>query len=300
MNIGIAEALKLCARLVLCTADFTKNQRLHCRQIDELTECGYNLEEFNPTRTANLHDQVTRPFIPMDKTRRHLYTLLAEFYPDQPSAVRIAQDAGIRTELVPWTNHALNNWHAILQEAEKQHRLAQLLAVVDEEYGENPRWLARKGEMPSLPFPSASLIQRAISAGRTRIGLLLFGLLVMVGIWRLGQPFVLDRAPTPTPAVTGVSPTLAPAPSSFTYGVTVKDAATNQPIANANVRIEVEGKAPLTEYADSNGFARIFIPAILAEHPGRLTVEAAGYEVDVRNIDLWPDRLPAEIRLTQE
>ena len=100
---------------------------------------------------------------------------------------------------------------------------------------------------------------------------------------------------TPTPAVTA-----QPTAPSFIYGVTVKDDATNQPIANAKVRIEVEGTAPLDEYADSNGFARLFIPAALAERPGRLTVEADGYAINVRNIDLWPDRLPNEVRLTPE
>lgn len=234
------------------------------------------------------------------ETRRHLYTLLAELYPDPASALRVAQDAGIRTALAPLTNHALNNWHAILQEAEKQNRLAQLLAVVDEEYGANPRWIARKAEMSGLSSPSASLIQRAISSGRTRIGLLLIGLLVIVGIWGAMQRFAPTPAPTPTPVEMVATPTSQPTPSSFTYGITVKDDTTNQPIANANVRIAVEGKAPLTEYADSNGFARIFVPAALVERPGKLTVEADGYGVDVRNIDLWPERLPAEVRLTRE
>ncbi|MCB0110577.1 MAG: hypothetical protein KDE53_31870, partial [Caldilineaceae bacterium] len=92
------------------------------------------------------------------ETQRHLYTLLAELYPDQASAVRIAQSAGIRIELAPLTNHALNNWHAILQEAEKQDRLAQLIAVVEEEYGENPRWRAIVLQLAGWPVLFAELV----------------------------------------------------------------------------------------------------------------------------------------------
>ncbi len=115
----------------------------------------------------------------------------------------------------------------------------------------------------------------------------------------LQGPFA-PLTPPATLSVATPAATAQPTAASFTYGVTVKDDTTNQPIANAKVRIEVAGKAPLDEYADSNGFARLFIPAALAERPGRLTVEADGYAIDVRNIDLWPDRLPAEVRLKQE
>ena len=65
--------------------------------------------------------------------------------------------------------------------------------------------------------------------------------------------------------------------------MTVKDN-DNQPIKDAQVRIEAAGKAPLTEYTDSNGYARLFVPAALAERPGRLTVEADGYTVERQNL----------------
>ena len=42
---------KPCVRLMVITAYFIKNQRLHWRQIDELTDYGYNLEQNNPTPT---------------------------------------------------------------------------------------------------------------------------------------------------------------------------------------------------------------------------------------------------------
>jgi len=79
--------------------------------------------------------------------------------------------------------------------------------------------------------------------------------------------------------------------------VTVLDAE-NQPVPNAHVLIEIEGQAPLDEYADANGYARIIVPATHAERPGRLTVNARGYEVAISNIDLYQERLPDTVPLT--
>ncbi len=84
---------------------------------------------------------------------------------------------------------------------------------------------------------------------------------------------------------------------SFTYGVTVLDAE-NRPVPDAHMLIEIEGQAPLDEYADGNGYARIVVPATHAERPGRMTVNAPGYEVTITNIDLYPERLPDTVRLT--
>lgn len=98
-----------------------------------------------------------------------------------------------------------------------------------------------------------------------------------------------------TTATNTPAPTATPA--GFTYGVTVLDSE-NQPVADAHVLIEIEGQAPLDEYADANGYARIVVPATHAERPGRLTVNARGYEVAISNIDLYQDRLPDTVRLT--
>ena len=219
---------------------------------------------------------------------RQLCALFAELYPDRASAIRVAEDAGIPVGMVALNDRALDNWHAILKEAQKRDRLASLLAVVKEEYGENQKLRA---------------ITRTINSQRKGVPALLLGGICVIIVWMVSSMREQPQQPATTtatlPAATPAA-TAQPTPASFTYGVTVKDDATNQPIANAKVRIEVADKAPLAEYADSNGFARIFIPAALAERPGRLTVEADGYTIDVRNIDLWPDRLPAEVRLTQE
>ena len=225
---------------------------------------------------------------------RQLCALFAELYPDRASAIRVAEDAGIPIGMVALSDHAIDNWHAILKEAQKRERLPALLAVVNAEYGENQKLRAITRAINGQPL--ATFQRRGV------LTLLLGGIFVII-VWLVSQMGVQPQQPVVAPAVTPlVTPTVSaqPTAASFTYGVTVKDDATNQPIADAKVRIEVAGKAPLDEYADSNGFARIFISALLAERPGRLTVEAHGYAIDVRNIDLWPDRLPAEVRLTAE
>jgi len=71
----------------------------------------------------------------------------------------------------------------------------------------------------------------------------------------------------------------------FTYAVRVQKEGTNQNVSNAKVTIEVAGQAPLDEITDSNGFARIVINASYAGKPGRLLVEANGYESYRQEID---------------
>jgi hypothetical protein len=61
--------------------------------------------------------------------------------------------------------------------------------------------------------------------------------------------------------------------------------------------LEVAGKAPLDEIADSNGFARFTIDTSYANKPGRLIVQATGYKTYAQNIDLVKDALPDIIQL---
>lgn len=77
----------------------------------------------------------------------------------------------------------------------------------------------------------------------------------------------------------------------------MRDHETGQPIHDAEVQVDVEGKAPLGEYTDSRGYARVVIPAQFTDQPGRLTIWAEGYSVEIFNIDLWTEQLPEEVRL---
>jgi len=105
--------------------------------------------------------------------------------------------------------------------------------------------------------------------------------------------------PQRTVAPSDLTPTALAEPTEFTYNVTVIDDETDQPIAKAQVIIEIGGgKAPLDEFADSNGFARVVVPAAFAEQRGRLVVSSGDYKTFVQEIDLYSERLPDVIRLT--
>jgi len=86
-------------------------------------------------------------------------------------------------------------------------------------------------------------------------------------------------------------------PGTFSYQVRVQEEGTSRSIAGAKVTIEVTGKAPLDEITDSNGLARIFIDASYVGEPGRLLVEAKGYESHRQEIDLREGDLPDTVQL---
>lgn len=241
--------------------------------------------------------------MPTSAALRELRDVLAQLYPEKTSASRVAEDAGLSMALVALNDRAIDNWHAIVQEAKKQDRLAQLLAVVDEEYGNNPQLRAASQRLRNQPTPHKRIWQRLITPRQMILSLILFGTAVSIGVWLLnGLDQSQPLATTPIVSATITIPPTAPQSTavSFTYGVTVKDAGTNQPIANAKVLIEVAGKAPLDEYTDSNGYARMVVPATHAERTGRLTVNAQGYTVERKNIDLYQEQLPDEMRLTRQ
>ena len=66
-----------------------------------------------------------------------LRDILTVLYPDEVSARRIVDDAGLDSSLISFSAHAKNNWHMILAEADKQGKVNDLLAIVYGEYGEN-------------------------------------------------------------------------------------------------------------------------------------------------------------------
>ena len=241
--------------------------------------------------------------MPTPADLRALRDVLAHLYPEKSSASRVAEDAGLSLAFVALNDRAIDNWHAIVQEAKKQDRLAQLLAVVDAEYGNNPQWRAVSQQLHNHATPHTRIWQQFVTSRPLILRLIVVGLVISIGVWSLNR---LDqsRSPvtTPTASATATTPTVTPhaTPASFTYGVTVKDAGTNQSIANAKVLIEVAGKAPLDEYTDSNGYARIVVPATHAERAGRLTGNVQGYAVELKNIDLYQARLPDEVRLTRQ
>jgi len=85
-------------------------------------------------------------------------------------------------------------------------------------------------------------------------------------------------------------------PVEFTYEVHVVSAM-GENLPDTHIIIQVGGKAPLDEFTDSNGFARIVIDGTYAREPARLIVEREGFHPYTQEIDLYPDGLPDRIPL---
>jgi hypothetical protein len=66
-----------------------------------------------------------------------LRTILVQLYPDTISILRVADDTDINHGHITTEGNIVNIWHALLKEAEKQDRLAALLAVAAADYPHN-------------------------------------------------------------------------------------------------------------------------------------------------------------------
>jgi hypothetical protein len=62
---------------------------------------------------------------------------LANLYPEPDRSARVAVQAGLLREQIPFKAAGIDNWHGILVEAERQGRVERLIEVVRTEYGEN-------------------------------------------------------------------------------------------------------------------------------------------------------------------
>jgi uncharacterized protein YraI len=120
------------------------------------------------------------------------------------------------------------------------------------------------------------------------IVMMIFASSLAVGCWLM--------TPTPNPTSTPIL-TPTPTPGSFSYPVRVEAKETGKDVRNAEVRIEVAGKADLCGVTDSNGVARIFIESSYAGQPGFLIVEATGYVRHEQHIDLIVGALPYVVQL---
>ena len=64
---------------------------------------------------------------------------LTSLYPDPASARRIAEEADLDLSHIPITGTAINNWHAIITEAQKTDHIDHLINIVRREYGNSTK-----------------------------------------------------------------------------------------------------------------------------------------------------------------
>jgi hypothetical protein len=69
---------------------------------------------------------------------RPLRDVLAQLYPDEPSARRIAAQAHLDSRRIHFSGRAVDGWHAILTEAAHTGQLERVIDAVWQEYGSNP------------------------------------------------------------------------------------------------------------------------------------------------------------------
>ncbi|HEY6804816.1 MAG TPA: carboxypeptidase-like regulatory domain-containing protein [Pyrinomonadaceae bacterium] len=88
--------------------------------------------------------------------------------------------------------------------------------------------------------------------------------------------------------------------ASQTYSVTVRSMAGQSGVIDAKVILQLSGgPAALEARTDSNGQARMLIPSVAIGKPGRLQVEADGYEPYRQELDVNAGSLPVQILLAK-
>jgi len=63
--------------------------------------------------------------------------VLASLYPLRDESIRIVNEAGLRPAFIRLENKAVDNWHNILDEADKANRILNVIQVARGDYPEN-------------------------------------------------------------------------------------------------------------------------------------------------------------------
>lgn len=79
----------------------------------------------------------TAPAAPNAAALRRRRETLAHLYSDQRSVQRLAQDVGLKVTAIDWGGPVIDNWGAVLTEAQKQGQLVALLDLAKADYPNN-------------------------------------------------------------------------------------------------------------------------------------------------------------------
>lgn len=142
-----------------------------------------------------------------------LQKVLAKLYTDGSSIRRIVDNAGLDAGRITFTASAIDTWHSVLVEADKVHRVEDLLAIVEVEYGENQKFQAachayrqansRSGRVEAVPEVPVKPVRSWLPA---MIVLLLIGMVGNGLYWSIPDLRNLgSNVPTVTPTLADVA-----------------------------------------------------------------------------------------------
>jgi len=211
-----------------------------------------------------------------------------------------------RTDLEEWIRQSyalIREYEGIVQTSDRPEEKARATRIMREQWGLIGKYLTEYRRLagdalpPDIAEIATCFAQKGHKNSRSdrlpaaqRVAIIV----AVIGLVGTIAAAIIKEWPGPVPPPTSV-PTLPPQPPYYQVRVEVKG--TGDYVPDAMVSIEVIGRAPLEVTTDSNGFARLMIPAALAGQPGHLIVEATGYRIHRQNIDLIADALPVTIQL---
>jgi len=229
-----------------------------------------------------------------------LRDLLASLYPAADDARVAADDAGLDTSQIAFSNRAQTNWHNILAEAIRQERLDTLLQVVCADYRNNSalqaaceqyrEFLEQGGhlEPPQQMFDNAIHIG-ALSIPKPILWLLTSGLVIVIILAGFLTRYtsnisqvVTAPTPMPTPTIPTATPTETPLPT-----------ATSLPFATQTVSETLIVVATFHNTAATNSEAHTKIRRAIA-------AEAANQDEQQLRVEVEPTILTADQRAEAE
>lgn len=142
----------------------------------------------------------------------------------------------------------------------------------------------RLGFIPA--FYKGFYAQSRVEYGRFAT-LLLLTIVVLVGVITIVvvDPTVLYRYETPITS------------SNLVYHLTVQDPTNGQPVQDAQILIEINGREYMTDLTDSNGLSIIVVSSDLSEQSAQLIVKADGYNIYTQKVTLIENGWPSFISL---
>jgi Trypsin-like peptidase domain/Effector-associated domain 1 len=90
--------------------------------------------------------------MPWNEKLTALNYVLGDLYPFREEAVRIVRVVGLEPSFIQFTSRAIDDWHSILVEADKQNKVLGLVQAALSDYPDNPILIqAQKAETAQLP-----------------------------------------------------------------------------------------------------------------------------------------------------